>query len=489
MVKPGSVAEEIRRGNADVESFCFPLFYANCKARFKAMSAGDIAQYQARKARNIVRYAVQHAPYFARLYRARLRRGHDLSQVWSMPTVNKKAMMANLTEYNTVGLTREEILAFCAHVERTRDFSLRLKGINIGMSSGTSGNKGVEITTRREENYSRAAFFARFPFPRAKVNMAFILRVSSPAFRIDLFGHHLTYISQLNTREAICRQVQQIEPNVLAAPPSMLRILAREVEQGKLTIAPLQLVSYAEVLTPDDKAYLTGVFDCPLYEIYKATEGAIAISCRQGSLHVNEDLVALELLDDDGLPTPPGVPSRHTIVTDLHKTSQPIVRYELNDVITISPRPCACGSAFRVIEQIQGRADDLFWGSRVDNGQMQFIFADYIRRAIVLLSEQILEYQVTQLAPDHVRVRLLVDEPSAHERIVEADPTLCRADPTLCRAARQAIEQVFASYACHKPRVEVEFGEPAPNPQSNKLIRVHRAFEVEQYAHPGARGA
>jgi putative adenylate-forming enzyme len=460
MLKPGSVMDEIRRGNADVETFSFPLFYATCKARFRAMSAAETAQYQARKAQNIVRYAVRHAPYFARLYQ-----GHDLNQVWSLPTVNKTAMMENLTEYSTAGLTRQEIMAFCEHVERTRDFSLRLKGINVGMSSGTSGNKGVEITTRREENYARAAFFARFPFPKAKIDMAFILRVSSPAFRIDVFGHRLTYISQLNTREAICQQLERLDPNVLAAPPSMLRILAREVEHGRLSIAPIELVSYAEVLTPDDRAFLQQVFNCPVYEIYKATEGAIAISCREGSLHVNEDLVALELLDDEGLPTPPGIPSRRTVVTDLHKTSQPIIRYELNDVITISPCPCPCGSAFRVIEQIQGRADDLFWGSRVDDGQMQFIFADYIRRAIVLLSEQILEYQVTQLAPDHVRVRLLVDDPSAHERIAEA--------------ARQAIERVFASYACRKPRVEVKFGEPLPNPRSEKLIRVRRAFEVE----------
>jgi putative adenylate-forming enzyme len=333
------------------------------------------------------------------------------------------------------------------------------------MSSGTSGNKGVEITTRREENYARAAFFARFPFPKAKVNMAFILRVSSPAFRINLLGHRLTYISQLNTREAIRQQVEQLDPNVLAAPPSMLRILAREVERGELSIAPLELVSYAEVLTPEDKSYLQQTFGCPVFEIYKATEGAIAISCRQGSLHVNEDLVALQLLDQDGQPTHPGTPSRRTIVTDLHKTSQPIIRYELNDVITISPDSCPCGSSFRVIEQIQGRADDLFWGARVEDGQMQFIFADYIRRAIVLLSDQILDYQVTQLAPDRVRVRLLLDDLDASE-------------PT-ATAAQQAIQGVFARYNCHAPRVEVEFGEPEPNPRSNKLIRVHRAFEVE----------
>jgi putative adenylate-forming enzyme len=458
--RPGSAIEEIRRGNLDLETFAFPLFYATCKARFKTLSVDQIASHQARKARNIVRYAVRYAPYFAALYR-----GHDLSHPWSLPKVNKAAMMENLTAYNTVGLTREEILAFCAHVERAQDFAARLKGINVGMSSGTSGSQGVEITTRREENYMRAAFFARFPFPKAKINMAFILRVSSPAFQIDKFGHHLTYISQLNTREAICFRLEQLDPNVLSAPPSMLRILAREVERGRLAIAPLEVVSYAEVLYPDDRAYLQQVFGCPIYEIYKATEGAIAISCRHGSLHINEDLVALQLLDDEGLPVPPGKPSRHTVVTDLHKTSQPIVRYELNDVVTVSPHTCPCGSSFRVIEQIQGRADDLFWGVRTRDGQMQFIFPDYIRRAVILLPEQIQEYQVTQLAPDQVRVRLLVGDLGAQERIAGE--------------AQQAIQQIFASYGCTRPRVEVEFGEPLPNPHSLKLIRVHRTFEVE----------
>jgi hypothetical protein len=61
-------------------------------------------------------------------------------------------------------------------------------------------------------------------------------------------------------------------------------------------------------------------------------------------------------------------------------------------------------------------------------------------------------------------VRLLVSDPSVQEHIAEE--------------ARRDIQQVFANYDCARPRVEVEFGEPAPNPQSLKLIRVHRAFEV-----------
>jgi putative adenylate-forming enzyme len=333
------------------------------------------------------------------------------------------------------------------------------------MSSGTSANKGVEINTQREESYLRAAFFARFPFPGKRINMAFILRVSSPAFRIDLFGHRLSYISQLNTLEAIRAQVENLDPNVLAAPPSMLRILAREAELGRLSIAPAQVVAYAEVLYPEDRERLGQVFGCPVYEIYKATEGAIAISCRYGSLHINEDLLAVELFAADGGPTPLGSPSHSMLVTDLHKTSQPIIRYVLNDVVTISPQRCPCGSSFRVIEQIQGRSDDVYWGVRSDGNGMQFIFPDYIRRAIIVLSDQIQEYQVIQESPDDVLVRLQVPDVAAHEQIAQA--------------ARKGIRHVFSNYGCHEPCVEVEFAAPERNPRSHKLIRIRRAFDVD----------
>jgi putative adenylate-forming enzyme len=172
----------------------------------------------------------------------------------------------------------------------------------------------------------------------------------------------------------------------------MLKIIAREKEEGRLSVKPLKLISYAEVLYPDVKDYLKRVFGCEVHEIYKCSEGAIAITCRYGSLHVNEDVVALQLFDKDGAPATPGKPCHKLIVTDLHKSSLPIIRYELNDIITISTQKCECGSNFRVIEKINGRADDLFWGIRKSDKTKHFIFQDYISRAIISVSGNIEEF-------------------------------------------------------------------------------------------------
>jgi putative adenylate-forming enzyme len=443
----------------DLEIKSFLLFYFLCKFRFKYFDESHIKKYQARKAKAIVRYAINNSKYFKKYYA-----DYNLDNISLLPTVNKKMMMDNLTDYNTIGLTKEEILNFCLEVEKTRNFSKRLKGLNIGMSSGTSGNKGVEILTREEEKYMKAALFARFHFPKnEKINLAFILRVSAPAFSLGKFGHKLTYISQLNSIDEIKKQLEKIQPNIVSAPPSMLKILAKEIENNRLSIKPQKLISYAEILYPDVKKYLNKVFNCPVHEIYKSTEGPIAISCKYGRLHINEDLVLVETLNNDGTITSPGRPCQKLIVTDLHKKSQPIIRYELNDIITISPDKCQCGSSFRVIENIQGRADDLFWSKNIKTNKWQHIFPDYISRAIITASEDINEYQVIQNSPNDILVRIQLKEGVDQKQFNS-------------QAVMKNIYDVFISYNCEQPKISIVFENPEFNKNSSKLIRIHRNF-------------
>ncbi len=447
----------------DREPRSFIGFFIACKLRFRYMSTAQIERYQFRRAQHIAQYAYIHSKFFHEHYR-----GCDLKDVWHLPLVNKRIMMDHLGDYNTLGLTTKEILDFCQHVEQTRNFSLRLKGINIGMSSGTSGNKGVEITTPKEENYYRAMLFARQVFPKGeKINLAFILRISVPAFNMNQFGHKLTYFSQLLPLETLCEQLNALQPNIVSGPPSMLRILAKALESHQLRIQPKMLVSYAEVLFPEDRSYIESHFQCKIFEIYKCTEGGIAFACKHGRLHINEDLIAVHLFNEDGTPTPPGIPAYKMVVTDLLKTSQPIIRYELNDLITISKDACPCGSHFRVIERIQGRGDDLFWGKRGD-GKLQYVFPDYISRAIITSSDAIEEYQAIQKDLTHVLIRLAIKP--------DSEPNLIRT------AVNASITNVFTNYHCEIPEIDIRFEQPEINKNSQKLIRIHCEFKPENMA-------
>ena len=433
----------------------FPLiFYILSKYRFRFWSIKDIKKYQEKKTKEIARYAVKHSKFFKEHYNK-----YDLNKFSSLPIVNKKIMMDNLTEYNTLGLNKDDLINFALKVEKTRDFSARFNGINIGMSSGTSGNKGIVITIKEEENYIKAMYASRLVLPKGeKINCAFILRVNTPAFNYHQSGNKLTYINQLQPIEKTIEQLDKLNPNIVSAPPSMLKLLAAELQKRRLKISPKLVYSYAEVIYPEVKKYLEKNFKCKVHEIYQGSEGCYALTCRQGNLHINEDMVLFELFDDRGLPTKDGEPSHKLLVTDLHKKSQPIIRYELNDIITISKEKCSCGSNFRVIKQIQGRADDMFWGLRTDTKNPQFIFQDYIGRTIISTSEDIEEYQATQDNYTEITLRIQLKKGSNNEKIKEQ--------------LVQKLKKVFSMHRCIEPEIKVIFSPPVLNKRSNKLIRI-----------------
>jgi len=438
---------------SDIETLLSAPFYLLCKHRIKKWDKEDIKKYQQKKISNIVKFAFNHSPFYRSHYK-----NINLSDFASLPPVNKQLMMDNFSDFNTLGLPKDELIKFALECENKRDFSTRFRSLAIGMSSGTSGNKGIIITTPREEHYLKAMYISRLVLPKQKLNCAFILRVSSPVFNFSLFGNKLTYINQLQTIDQIISQIGKIQPNVISAPPSMLKILAEEKDQGRFNVNPVLIYSYAEVLYPDVRGYIEGVFKCPIHQIYQGSEGCYALTCRKGNLHINEDIVFLELLNQDNSPTPPGNPCFRLLVTDLHKHSQPVIRYELNDILTISPNKCSCGSNFGVIESIQGRADQMFWGLRNKTHQKQFIFPDYIARKIISMSEDILDFQVIQNDYFNVQVIVKLKLKTHAENIIDQ--------------IQGGIRNIFQDYDCDEPNVSVKIGEPQRNSQSNKLIRI-----------------
>ena len=62
---------------------------------------------------------------------------------------------------------------------------------------------------------------------------------------------------------------------------------------GELTLKVKKVISVAEVLEPQDRELLRNVFH-NVGEIYQATEGFLASTCRCGTLHLNEEFVHIE---------------------------------------------------------------------------------------------------------------------------------------------------------------------------------------------------
>ncbi|MDR1976583.1 MAG: adenylate synthase [Campylobacteraceae bacterium] len=316
-----------------------------------------------------------------------------------IPIIDKKIMMEKFNEINTVGIDKDEALAFAIECEKTREFGKKLHGVTIGLSSGTSGHRGVFVVSDKERALWAGTILAK-ALPKGKIfgnRIAFFMRANSELYEtvhsniikfkfFDMYGDMANNISQL----------QEFNPTILIAPPSMLL----EISKHSPNIRPIKVVSIAEILEENDSEIIKKAFGVSVvHQVYQCTEGFLGLTCECGTLHLNEDFIVIEKewIDEHRF---------YPIITDLKRRSQPMIRYRLNDILVEKSEPCKCGSKFLALEKIEGRQDDVF-EFEGESGEKVKIFPDFIRRC-VLFVDNIGEYRVRQIAVD--KVEILIDD-------------------------------------------------------------------------------
>ncbi|EGM7733319.1 CoF synthetase [Escherichia albertii] len=306
------------------------------------------------------------------------------------PLMDKALMMTHFDEMNTAGLKLDELLACAMRSELSRDFKPCIGKFSAGLSSGTSGGRGLFVVSPHEQQIWAAGVLAKV-LPDglfAKERVALFLRADNNLYqRVNNRRLSLDFYDLLAPFQAQLKRLQQQTPTIIVAPAQVLRALALAVIAGELTLKVKKVISVAEVLEPQDRELLRSVFN-NVGEIYQATEGFLASTCRCGTLHLNEEFVHIEpqWLDERRF-----VP----VITDFTRTTQPVVRYRLDDVLVASEQPCSCGSAAMAIARIEGRQDDQLQ-LLTNSGDMQTIFADACSRVLAMTLPLTTDYRLLQ---------------------------------------------------------------------------------------------
>jgi|TARA_B110000977_G_scaffold177258_1_gene233604 putative adenylate-forming enzyme len=322
------------------------------------------------------------------------------------PTMKKKLFMEFFDSINTVGIKKEEALKLAFESEKTRDFSPSIKNISIGLSSGTSGNRGVFLTSKIEKAIWVGAILDRvIGFSLKKRKVAFFLRANNNLYQAVKSGLlSFTFFDLKTPIEEHIKKLMDIKADILIGQPSVLLAIAKSYQLADIKPTFNKIISVAEVLEDDHKEFLKSIFNCPINQVYQCTEGFLGYTCKKGQLHLNEDFLEIKKKYLDSNKT-----RFHPIITDYLRSSQPIVRYELNDILHEGP-VCSCGSKSTVISKIEGRSDDIF--RFLKNGNEIIIYPDFIRRAVILASDQILNYSVTLIDKQIISLYLDVEKTS-----------------------------------------------------------------------------
>lgn len=340
-----------------------------------------LEQYQQRQLKKFVHRVLVNSPWFSR---------YLTLPMADWPLMDKSLMMAHFDQMNTQGLQSQALLASALQSEKDRDFSRKVGKFSVGLSSGTSGKRGLFVVSPQEQQLWAGGMLAKM-LPDgllAGERVALFLRANNNLYQsVNNRWLSLAYYDLFQPMTSHQPRLENQAPTIIVAPAQVLRELAFRVQRGELKLRVKKVISVAEVLEQQDKLLLTEVFG-EVGEVYQATEGFLAATCQHGTLHLNEEFLYIEpqWLDERRF-TP--------IITDFTRQTQPIVRYRLDDVLVTREGKCPCGNPARAISHIEGRWDDQL--QLVDlYGQPQTIFADLCSRVLAISLPLNADYRLTQ---------------------------------------------------------------------------------------------
>ena len=378
---------------------------------------------QLRNLRRLVEIARRDSPLFRKLY-ADLPRSSDI-ELRDLPVTRKPDLMRDFDDWLTIrSLPLERARE---HLRDIRKVGVPIDDVAVFQTSGTSGEPAVIVLSSSFVEYAYGIMMARFE----RYHWKLIRDVRKLGVRVTLTGGNghfagngfnklvqrlhpalakglgLTVIEAEQPIDRIVGSLNAIS-NVawVVTYPSMLSILTKEKEAGRLQIAPVLFTTGGETLTDDLRARVGRAFPSLKYGIsdpYGCTEClALSFECSHGRKHVNEDWVILEAVDEAMQPVPNGTLSETVLLTVLANDVQPFIRYDLGDCVRFYEDACHCGSPFRSF-QVEGRQATLV---RVGNVALSPLVFD-------LEHECALRIQLVQTNDTEFEVRIQLAEEAA----------------------------------------------------------------------------
>lgn len=359
----------------------------------------QLAEHQAKAVDRLRRLAVERSPF----YRA-FHRGFETRPLHELPILTKATMMEHFDDLVT---DRSVRLADAEAYLRAADPDLLfLERYVVLATSGSTGRRGVFLFDEREWIRAIAAITRPiswgnrsrgFKRPRAaliaaaapwhysaRVGRALASKIA-PALRLDAATPLPELVARLN----------EYQPEALAAYPSVLRQLAVEQIAGKLRISLSAIATSAEVLDEGTRAAVKRAWGISVQDTYGATEYApIASECLHGRKHLFENGAVIEVVDDAGARVPPGVPGTRLLLTVFERFTQPLIRYEISDIVRLNGEPCPCGRPYRTIDTIEGRQEDILYFESARGGEPLAVHPNLIHDA--LESFAVTAWQVVQ---------------------------------------------------------------------------------------------
>ena len=294
------------------------------------------------------------------------------------------------------------------HLDRIERDELYLGEYRVMASSGSSGHKAVFVYDRAAWRGPLTMFLRRSDWTGAKPRLPRLRLVMiggaaathmsrRGAESLDVGIHRILGLGVTQPVPELVARLNDFQPHHLNGYPSILGRLAEEQLAGRLRLRLEALFTSSEPLTPTIRVRLQEAFGVRPFNFYATTEGLYGHDCPEGSMHLFDDMCIVENMDEDNRPVPAGEVGARLLVTNLFNHVQPLIRFEVSDLVAFDPEPCPCGRTLARVRSLEGRAEEVLELGGVTVHPMQF--------ALVTADPDVREFQVVQ-ERDALRLRV-----------------------------------------------------------------------------------
>lgn len=332
-------------------------------------SVDQVRSHQTFAVRELLRTAIEHSPFHAHRIAAAVGDvdSFELADLVRLPVMTKAEMMAHYDEVTTDRrLTRNAVEAFIAGVDE--EPQLLFDDYVVLASGGSSGLRGVFAWHRDIVPDFLSAILrgglatagagqvprgipCTFVAARSAIHATRCMTQIADGSVLDL-----TFAPATLPPDEIVRRVAGARPALLAGYTSALVALAHEQLAGRLAIRPMMVVSASEQLTHAERDTIAAAFGTPPTNAFGSSEGLNGAAPPGDDVFTfASDMAHVEFVDETDHPVPTGAPAHHVLVTNLVNTSQPLIRYRLDDSMTEQP-PLPGNGHQRAT--LQGRCDE-----------------------------------------------------------------------------------------------------------------------------------
>lgn len=239
-------------------------------------------------------------------------------------------------------------------------------------------------------------------------------------------------VSSLTPVEELAALVARVQPDVITGYAIAVQGLAEyQLDRRFLTRPPKVAMCGAMQVTPQCLELVSLAFGAPAANCYVTNDaGVVAWSCPADDqvLHVNEDVLLVEIVDEHGQEVPVGKHGE-IVVTPLHIHGMPLLRYRIGDIAARLPGRCSCGRSLGLMSPIQGRSTHV-----VRSSTGRTLMATHLGLAFGRVGAEawVARYQARERALGHLAVSIVPRRPPTDDEL-----------ETLARSFREVLQGEF----------------------------------------------